>query len=125
MAVFYNLFTEDLNFDACSGDELDGKSYYIKTFEWRAEPVRDFMETIDNLHVATRKKRGPFGDTGNYPVERKEPTEKIFDKRTAPPRGLPRNFYHEGWLEELDDYEIEALEMKEEIDLTIPKSMQE
>lgn len=125
MSKFFDLFTHDLAYDACSGDEADGNDYYFTTLEWRAEPVREFMDTLDNLHLAKRLKGGPFGDTGNFPVNHKKPAETIFDKRTAAPKGLPRNFYDADWLQLLEEHEVAALEMKDDLDLTIPEGLKQ
>lgn len=133
MEGFYRLFTYDVPFTACSGDEYssadeedsDEEALYITTLEWRAEEVRQFMDTLDDLYLAYRFKNGIHPTSGNFPIPRHVPSKVRIDTRTKVPKGLPRNFYSEKWLEKLEPYERQELEMKEPVELKFPRNIEE
>ena len=135
MLIFYELFTYYLPRVACSGDEYEGaengndnsddEELFITTLDWRAEDVREFMETLDDLYLAWRFRNGIHATSGNFPIPRKVPAKAKPEARAKVPKGLPRNFYREGWLAELEPWEKEQLKMRDPVEMKFPQKIKE
>jgi hypothetical protein len=69
------------------------------------------MKTFDQVHLSTRFNPGTGRATrGAFPHLRL-PSHRV-QRHAVPVRGLPLNFYHEDWLNTLDDFEREDLNIQ-------------
>lgn len=103
-----------------SEDEADhshGKAIYvIKDLPWRSPLVIEFFRVLDALHRSTRFNANGEAEPGAMPRTRVPSGRK--DETAVVPKGLPRNFYSETFLQTLEDFEIEEYNMQPEVDLT-------
>lgn len=112
---------------SCSGDE----SYIhngqvrneITNLRWRNTAIKKWFHTLDALHMSTRFQVNGQPLPGAFPHYRVN-SGRIEDD--APPVvGLPRNFYDEDWLENLDEIELEKLDVQPPMDITFSPAIEQ
>jgi hypothetical protein len=109
-----------LGVDGMSGDESDHASghrrYVVCKLNWRSNEITSVLRVLDALALV-------FHWTSNgRPKPGKFPHVQIDSDRLEirePVRNLPRNFYNSDWLNTLDKYERQALNMGKPIELAI------
>jgi hypothetical protein len=111
-----------LGADGMSGDESDHASghrrYVVRKLNWRSNEITNVLRVLDALALV-------FHWTGNgRPKPGKFPHVRIDSDRLETPgreavRNLPRNFYNSNWLETLDKYERQALDMGKPVELAV------
>lgn len=117
---------EKMPYYSCSGDEScprNGEARYeITNLRWRNTAIREWFHALDALHMSTR-----FQVNGR-PLPGALPHYRVNSDRVeedAPPVvGLPRNFYDEEWLEDLDEIELEQLDVQPPMDITFSPAIQ-
>ncbi|KAJ2936493.1 hypothetical protein H1R20_g601, partial [Candolleomyces eurysporus] len=120
-----------LDWRCCSGDETDSnREQSITNLPWRAGPIRDFMQVIDQLNLLLRFPKNANPTQGRFPNLRYDPlscdppqprTEDHY--HSHPVSGLPLNFYDPDWLSSLTEIERAALDPAEAIDLALPDAI--
>jgi hypothetical protein len=107
--------------DGMSGDESEhyagAKHYIVYQDEWRSREVIDWIRPFDQIYLATKFNHLKRARRGNWPRTREVSTLQV-TRAGTPVVGLPRNFYDEGWLSKLDEFEVDELQIKPEVDLT-------
>ena len=90
---------------------------------WRSEELADSLYTCDVLNRAAKFDEAGEVKTGTWP----RPRIPGAPPSSRPPvKGLPRNCYSKGWLEDLDSDELEDLEIEEEeVDLSVSARLNE
>ncbi|EIW77572.1 hypothetical protein CONPUDRAFT_75426 [Coniophora puteana RWD-64-598 SS2] len=110
---------------AMSEDELDGTSspprYVITNPIWRSEQVTHWLRTLDLAYLSTRFNENGRAGKGAFPHLR-VPSTRVASESTAP-KGLPKNWYAESYLQTLTSGEQKALEMYEPILLPLSKAV--
>lgn len=111
-----------LPLEAMSGDESSDDTkppvYAITTLPWRnpSPEITSWLRTFDHLHLSTR-----FG-TDDRPMPGQFPHRRVASRRieahNPAPQGLPLNFYDPVWLQTLDGFGRESLDIQPPIDLT-------
>lgn len=118
---------KSLPLEAMSGDESSNESqspaYAITTLPWRnpSPEITRWLRTFDLLHLSTRFGSDDRPTPGQFP-HRRIPSKRIEAYHT-PPQGLPRNFYDPVWLQTLDNFETETLNIQPPIDLSFSSDM--
>lgn len=111
-----------LPLEAMSGDESSDdvmpRAYAITVLPWRnpSPEITKWLRSFDHLHLSTRFGTDDRPLPGNFP-HRRVSSKRIEAHSPAPP-GLPRNFYDPLWLQDLDKFQIETLDIQPPIDLT-------
>ena len=106
--------------EAMSGDETDHDNgrlrYAITQLDWRNPDALEWFRTFDHLHLSTRFGTDDRPTPGQFPHPRVN--SQRMEHRARPVKGLPRNFYDAEWLQTLDQFEYNALDIRPEVDLT-------
>ncbi len=109
--------------EACSEDEasaMNNRIHYRKIRPaWRstAPDVDAWFKAFDHLHMSTRFHKNGKRKPGRIPRHRFPASASQASNTKIYPKGLPRNFYDETWLDTLDDFEKEQLKIRAPIDL--------
>jgi hypothetical protein len=115
-----------LSVEVMSGDETDHTGdrvrYAITKLPWRDPAISAWMKTFDLLHLSTRFTQNRRATRGAYPHVRFL-SDRI-ERHYKPVAGLPINFYHQGWLESLEEYQRDALNIQPAVDLTFTATIQ-
>lgn len=109
--------------EAMSGDELtdfrgDHPRYAITNLTWRNPAIHAWFKTLDHLHLSTRFKADMTPTSGAFPHHR-VPSRRVEDHQPIVP-GLPINFYNPVFLEGMEQYEIDDLDIQPKLDLSFP-----
>ncbi|KIK58687.1 hypothetical protein GYMLUDRAFT_60480 [Collybiopsis luxurians FD-317 M1] len=101
-------YLDQLGIDGMSSDESDmsmarPRLQFLRLFpRWSSEELREYIRKLDLLHLESRLRRdGLIGDHFGQgaPPRLRVPHSEI-SKSSNYIKGLPRNFYDAGWLEE-------------------------
>ncbi|KAJ3520929.1 hypothetical protein NMY22_g12528 [Coprinellus aureogranulatus] len=123
-----------IDWRCCSGDETDAEGEHaITDLPWRSEEVRKLFRLVDLAGLARRFPDGVNPSTGEFPRVRYDPAANRSRKnrkedpyRSAPPPGLPENFYDKKWLKKLDPLEKKALRMTPKVEIrNLPRNFVE
>ncbi len=90
-------------------DEAIQPVFQVHTLPWRRN-IDDLLKIVDDEALGSRK---GTRRRGAVPRRRTRPRTGIMSTR-EPPRGLPKSFYGEDWLNGLDDEEKEDLGASDE-----------
>ncbi|KAJ8692150.1 hypothetical protein PTI98_009488 [Pleurotus ostreatus] len=117
-----------MSHEAMSGDESDNDMgvYAVKIPPWRSKDpkVTKWFSTLDGLYLSTRFTTADKPKSGPFPHKRVRTARARVDHEASPPKGLPRNFYDEGYLLTLDEQEREQLVIRNEVDLRFPPNLE-
>jgi hypothetical protein len=107
--------------EAMSGDETDHVQgqvrYAVTRLPWRSTNIRNWLKTLDLVHLSSRFSTTGRAKRGAFPHRRT--LSNRMEQDAAPVPGLPRNFYNPIWLGTLDKHELRALDVQDEVDLTL------
>ncbi|KII90906.1 hypothetical protein PLICRDRAFT_28798 [Plicaturopsis crispa FD-325 SS-3] len=108
-----------------SEDEADHSNgqarYVIHDLPWRSPLVSEFFRVLDCLHLSTRFNANGDAEPGAMPRTRIPSGRKARNSKV--PKGLPRNFYSEDFLQSLDEFEYRQYKIQPEVDLTHTEAM--
>jgi hypothetical protein len=108
-----------------SGDETDHRQgqvrHVVLRLPWRSPALKSLMKTLDLVHISSRFSTTGRAKRGAFP-HRRIPSSRVEHDSTPVP-GLPRNFYDPIWLKSLSKLERRALQVKDEVDLTLTKDV--
>jgi hypothetical protein len=112
---------QSLTLDAMSGDETDHTHgqvrYAVTKLPWRSTAVKGLLKTLDLVHLSSRFSSTGRAKRGAFP-HRRTLSSRI-EQDATPVRGLPRNFYDPDWLHTLGKHERRALNVQDEVDLSL------
>ncbi|KAG8903169.1 hypothetical protein FRB99_003642 [Tulasnella sp. 403] len=117
--VPYLTTLDRLSIAGMSSDEEDfdstlGKRYLVAKKPWRAPIVTEFLETIDRFGQAVRTEFRGQGPRVRIRHESRESTSRALP-------GLPSNAYSDQFLDDLEEWEYDMLEIDEdECDFALP-----
>ncbi|KAI0696214.1 hypothetical protein C8T65DRAFT_583621, partial [Cerioporus squamosus] len=103
-----------------SGDETDGDevkhppTYRIIIAEWQSLELRVFLWALDAKYIAHWEKPPKHRRTGGNPARVRDVRDESKTLPGIAPCRLWRNCYNPEWLEKLEDWEIELLEIVDE-----------
>ncbi|TFK81047.1 hypothetical protein K466DRAFT_502838, partial [Polyporus arcularius HHB13444] len=103
-----------------SGDETDGPEvthppvYRIIIADWQSLELRTFLWTLDAKYLAYWAKPPTRRRTGGNPARHRVKRDNSKTISGVAPIGLWRNCYNDDWLDTLQDWEIELLEIVDE-----------
>ena len=104
------------------GDYVNGEfRYVIVNPAWRSPLVTPFIRLFDKIHLSSRFTSLNRPKRGAFP-HRRFPSRRV-GHPIKPVRGLPRNFYDETWLANLEEFEMRALDIQPERDLSLTDSV--
>lgn len=103
--------------DEAGFDHNGCRVLYRKGLIWRAHAVGNVLTHLDLVHLSGRYTSDGRPTRGAWPRTRL-PSD-IVDRNITPVKGLPANCYNRQWLNTLTRDEVEALQMRDEIDLSI------
>jgi hypothetical protein len=94
---------------------LQGRRFKIIKPRWQSPDVTKWLWTMDLFYAGTKINEDQTLGPGNqfqqcYP--------STLEEIGHPIQGLPRNFYHEGWLKSLSPYRREELCIQPDINIT-------
>ncbi|KAF8870421.1 hypothetical protein BD779DRAFT_1455421, partial [Infundibulicybe gibba] len=120
---------ERLPFEAMSGDETDHEGfavrYVITNLPWRSDAaeVTAWFRTFDHLHMSTRFTSNDRATPGKFPHPRL--VSRRLETHDTPVPGLPINFYNAHWIQSLDSFERDKLDVQPPLDLTFTQNILE
>jgi hypothetical protein len=108
-----------------SGDEADYVNgecrYVIVNPIWRSSLVTPFLRLFDKVHLSTRYTSLNRPKRGAFPHHR-YPSKRVDHSSKAVP-GLPSNFYCKDWLANLEKFQVDALQIQPEYNLSVSRSV--
>lgn len=91
---------------------------------WRSPKVTTWLQVFDDAHLDSRFSQSGRATRGSWVRHRVRSNSRVDDAH-PPVTGLPRNFYDEGWLRHLSESELDALDMRAEVNLEHDPSLME
>ncbi len=109
-----------LGADRMSGDESDHANghqrYVVRKLNWRLSEVTSVLRVLDALALVCHWDGNGWPKPGKFPHVR---TNSDRLETREPVHNLPRNFYDSDWLNTLDKYECQALNMGKLVELAL------
>lgn len=107
-----------------SGDESDHfgghRRYVVSKLNWRSDEVTEVLRALDALVLVSHWTSDGRPRPGKFPHVQLD-SDKV--EKRDPVRNLPRNFYQPEWLDTLDKYERQDLNMSKPVKLTLPSGL--
>lgn len=91
------------------------RRYRIVEPNWRNADLTRWLRMFDNIYSSTKFNDDNRPSRGNWTRIRIPPHPGAPKASRKPPPGLPRNFYAPGYLDSLLKYELEALDVQDEV----------
>ncbi|KAF8259293.1 hypothetical protein EI94DRAFT_1707222 [Lactarius quietus] len=110
-----------LGAEGMSGDKLDhygGHHHYVVgKLNWRSDEVTEVLRALDVLVLMSHWSSAGVPRAEKFPHVWLDPNRV---EERDPVRNLPLNFYRPEWLETLDRYKCQELNMGKAVKLTLP-----
>lgn len=104
-----------------TGGAKTPKDYFVVRPAWRSQEVTAWLRVMDNVYLARRFTSDGRVTRGSW-IRNRKPSNRVNHEAT-PIKGLPLNFYDEGWLASLPPKQRRRLRAKKPLDLAHTEKM--